>query len=456
MSEGEGRMLIVDDNESLLLALSMYLSPHFKTITTIRNPNLIPEYLSREDYDLILLDMNFKAGATTGNEGLFWMRKILSSSPTVSVVFITAYGDVELAVRAIKEGATDFIQKSWDEQKILSTVLSAYKIRKSRQEILRLKRKQKHLSSHFFSDHNICPGISDSMQKIFSTLDKMAATDANILILGENGTGKEVLAREIHRRSRRANEIFVNVDLGSLHENLLESELFGHEQGAFTDAISDKEGRFEIATGGTLYLDEIGNLPVSLQPKLLSSIQNRKITRVGGVKETAVDIRLITATNRSLYEMVENGTFREDLLYRINTLQIDLPPLRERKEDIPVLADYFLKKYTSKYEKEITGISRTGLEKLGKHHWFGNIRELEHAIEKAVILSERKMLEAGDFQFYSRTGGREWVESLNLAENEKKIIQKALRKHSGNISSTARELGINRSTLYEKIRKYGL
>lgn len=456
MSEREGHMLIVDDNEALLLALSMYLRPHFKTITTIRNPNLIPDHLSREDYDLILLDMNFKAGTTTGNEGLFWMRQILAANPTASVVFITAYGDVELAVRAIKEGATDFIQKSWDEQKILSTVLSAYKIRKSRQEIQQLKRKQQHLSSHFFNDHDLCPGISDSMQKIFETLDKIAATDANILILGENGTGKEVFAREIHRRSHRSNEIFVNVDLGSLHENLFESELFGHEQGAFTDAMSEKEGRFEIATGGTLYLDEIGNLPGSLQPKLLSSIQNRKITRVGGVREIPVDIRLVTATNQSLYEMVENGTFREDLLYRINTLQIDLPPLRERKEDIPVLADHFLKKFARKYGKEISGISRTGLEKMGKHHWFGNIRELEHAIEKAVILTERKVLEAGDFQFYSRTGSREMVESLNLAENEKRIIHKALRKYSGNISSTARELGINRSTLYEKIRKYGL
>ena len=326
MSDKEGRMLIVDDNEALLLALSMYLRPHFNTITTIRNPNLIPDHLSREDYDLILLDMNFKAGATTGNEGLFWMRQILATNPTASVVFITAYGDIELAVRAIKEGATDFIQKSWDEQKILSTVLAAYKIRKSRQEILQLKRKQQHLNSHFFSDHDICTGISESMQKIFETIDKIATTDANILILGENGTGKEVFAREIHRRSNRSDEIFVNVDLGSLHENLFESELFGHEQGAFTDAVSEKEGRFEIATGGTLCLDEIGNLPMSLQPKLLSSIQNRKITRVGGVREIPVDIRLITATNRSLYEMVENGTFREDLLYRINTLQIDIPP----------------------------------------------------------------------------------------------------------------------------------
>jgi DNA-binding NtrC family response regulator len=452
----EGNMLIVDDNEELLLALTMYLKPHFNRITTLKNPGLIPDYISKEDYDLILLDMNFAAGITSGNEGIFWMRRILETDPNTSVVLITAFGDVELAVKAIKEGATDFIQKSWDEQKILSTILSAYKIRKSRQEIQRLKSKQQHLTSHLFSDHDICPGISDSMQKIFDTIDKIASTDANILILGENGTGKEVIAREIHKRSLRSAEIFVNVDLGSLHENLFESELFGYEQGAFTDAKSGKEGRFEIASGGTLYLDEIGNLPVSLQPKLLSAIQNRTITRLGSIKEIQVDIRLITATNKSLYEMAESGDFREDLLYRINTIQIDLPPLRERVEDIPVLADHFLKKFTGKYHKEISGISRTGLEKLKKHNWFGNIRELEHSIEKAVILSERVVLEPGDFQFYSRTAGRELVESYNLAENEKRLIQRALRKYSGNISSTAKELGINRSTLYEKIKKYGL
>ena len=456
MNTKEGSMLIVDDNETLLLALSMYFKPHFKTITTIRNPNLIPDHISKEDYDLILLDMNFTAGVTTGNEGIYWMRQILETNPTASVVLITAYGDVELAVRAIKEGATDFIQKSWDEQKILFTILSAYKIRKSRQEIQRLKQKQQHLNTNLFGNHDICLGISDSMRKISDTIDKIARTDANILILGENGTGKEVIAREIHKRSLRSSEIFVNVDLGSLHENLFESELFGYEQGAFTDAKSGKEGRFEIATGGTLYLDEIGNLPNSLQPKLLSSIQNRTITRLGAVREIPVDIRLITATNKSLYEMAENGDFREDLLYRINTIQIDLPPLRERVEDIPVLANHFRKKYSEKYNKEISGISRTGLEKLRKHHWFGNIRELEHAIEKAIILSETKTLEAGDFQFYSRTAGREPVESFNLAENEKGLIQRALRKYGGNISSTAKELGINRSTLYEKIKKYGL
>jgi len=456
MNSKEGSMLIVDDNDSLLLALSMYFEPHFKTITTIKNPNLIPDHISKEDYDLILLDMNFTAGVTTGNEGIFWMRQILENNPTASVVLITAYGDVELAVKAIKEGATDFIQKSWDEQKILSTILAAYKIRKSRQEIQRLKQKQQHLNTNIFIDHDICLGVSDSIRRIFDTIDKIASTDANILILGENGTGKEIIAREIHKRSNRSAEIFVNVDLGSLHENLFESELFGYEQGAFTDAKSGKEGRFEIASGGTLYLDEIGNLPNSLQQKLLSSIQNRTITRLGAVRDIPVDIRLITATNKSLYEMTENGDFREDLLYRINTIQIDLPPLRERVEDIPVLAYHFLKKFSGKYHKKISGISRTGLEKLGKHHWFGNIRELEHAIEKAVIMSESKTLEAADFQFYSRPAGREMAESYNLAENEKRLIQRALRKYSGNISSTAKELGINRSTLYEKIRKYGL
>jgi DNA-binding NtrC family response regulator len=456
MMAKEGTMLIVDDNEELLLALSMYFTPHFRKVTTLRNPNLIPEYLAKESYDLVLLDMNFTAGNTSGNEGIYWMRQILDADPTASVVLITAYGDVELAVKAIKEGATDFIQKSWDEQKILSTVLSALKIRRSRQEIQRLKSKQQHLSRHLFSDHNLCRGVSDSIQKVFETIDKIAGTDANILILGENGTGKEVIAREIHKRSQRSAEIFVNVDLGSLHENLFESELFGHEKGAFTDAKTAREGRFEVASGGTLYLDEIGNLPVSLQTKLLSAIQWKRVTRLGSHKEIPVDVRLITATNKSLYEMAEDGGFREDLLYRINTLQIDLPPLRERLDDIPVLADFFLRKFSGKYKKEISGISRTGMEKLKKHPWYGNIRELEHSIEKAVILTDKQILDAGDFQFYARGARREQEESFNLAENEKRLINKALRKNGGHISNTAKDLGINRSTLYEKIKKHGL
>jgi DNA-binding NtrC family response regulator len=456
MKKKEGSVLIVDDNKELLHALSLFLSPYFREIRTIQSPNFIPELLESEAFDLILLDMNFTAGETTGNEGIYWMQRILENDASASVVFITAFGDIELAVRAIREGATDFIEKSWDERKILSTVLSAYKIRKSRLEINKLRVKQKHLNSQVFDERDINLGESASMKKISETIGKIASTDANVLILGENGTGKEVVAREIHRRSRRNEEIFVSVDLGSLNENLFESELFGYDKGAFTGAEKEKPGRFEIASGGTLYLDEIGNLPLSLQPKLLSAIQNRKLTRLGSVKEIPFDIRLICATNKPLYDLAENGGFREDLIYRINTIQIDLPPLRERTEDIPAMADYFLGRFRLKYGKKIKGISRTGMEKLTKHSWFGNVRELEHTIEKAVILSDGPVLETGDFQFYSRGGRETQLQNFNLEENEKMLIAQALRRFTGNISLTSRELGINRSTLYDKIRKYGL
>ena len=456
MNKKEGSILIIDDNEELLVALSLYLAPHFREIKTINSPNLIPDYLGRQDYDLILLDMNFTAGITSGNEGIYWMNRILEIDPATSVVFITAFGDIELAVKAIREGATDFIEKSWDEQKILSTVLSAYKIRQSRREIQQLRNKQKHLSETLFEEHKLCLGKSESMKRVTETIEKIATTDANVLILGENGTGKEVVAREIYRKSLRSEEIFVGIDLGSLNENIFESELFGYEKGAFTDAKHAKPGRFEIASGGTLYLDEIGNLPLSLQTKLLSAIQNRKITRLGSNKEIPVDIRLICATNKPLYEMVETGEFREDLLYRINTIQIDIPPLRDRSEDIPLLAEFFLQKYVHKYQKRIIRIGRNGMEKLVKHIWHGNVRELEHSIEKAVILSGRQVLEAGDFQFYSRSDRTAQMQSYNLEENEKKLIGQALRKFNGNISQSAKELGINRSTLYDKMKKYDL
>jgi DNA-binding NtrC family response regulator len=456
MNKKEGRILVVDDNEELLTALSLYLSPYFSEIKTISNPNQIPELIGKDDYDIILLDMNYSPGQTSGNEGIYWMGRILEIDPTASVVFITAFGDVKLAVKAIKEGAADFIEKSWDEKKILSTVLSAYQIRKSRKEIQQLRSKQNHLTEQLHEGKRIMVGESEEMKRIIDTIEKVAGTGVNILILGENGTGKEVIAREIHRLSRRSDEIFVSVDLGSLTENLFESELFGYEKGAFTDARESRPGRFEIATGGTLYLDEIGNLPLSLQSKLLSAIQNREISRLGSHRKIPVDIRLICATNMPLYDMAEKGSFREDLLYRINTIQVDLPPLRDRRDDIPVLAGYFLEKYRRKYGKSITSITRTGLDKLIKHSWYGNIRELEHIIEKAVILSGGKVLEAADFQFFSRQGRLDNPPSLNLLENEKRLIIKVLQKFRGNISQSARELGINRSTLYEKIKKYGL
>lgn len=456
MNEEKGKILIVDDNEELLLALRMFLSQHFTKIEILRNPNMIPEKLEYEDFDLILLDMNFSAGQTSGNEGIYWMNRILEQDPEAGIVFITAYGDVELAVRAMHEGAIDFIEKSWNDSKILSTILSAKKIRKTRLEVKRLREKQKHLSDRIHHDYQLVPPESVSMQKILETADKVAGTDANVLILGENGTGKEVLAREIHRRSNRSGEVFIGVDLGSLHENLFESELFGHMAGAFTDAKQDRTGRFEIANGGTLYLDEIGNLPLNLQSKILSAIQNHEITRIGSNKPKLIDIRLICATNKPLYDMVERGQFREDLLYRINTIQIDIPPLRERIEDIPPLAAFFLEEFSAKYRGRRMKISRSAMERLKKHNWFGNIRELQHTIEKAVILAEGSILTPADIVFYTKSPVREEPEIFNLEENEKRIISLALSRCNGNVSLTSKKLGINRSTLYDKMKKYGL
>ena len=452
----KGKVLIVDDNKELLLALKLMLSPHFMYVKTEANPDKIPELL-KEDFDLVLLDMNFKAGVSSGNEGLFWLRKIREINQSISVVFITAYGDLDLAVKSIKEGAADFIQKSWDQDKILSTVISAYKLNQSKKEISRLLKKQDHLKTTLDADFVFYKGNTPAMQKVYDTIDKVAPTDANILVLGENGTGKELVARDIHHRSLRKNEIFVKVDLGALHENLFESELFGHEKGAFTDAKTAKPGRFEIASGGTLFLDEIGNLSLAMQAKLLSAIQNREITPLGSSRPILTDIRLICATNKQLDEMVEAGTFREDLLYRINTIQIELPPLRERGEDIQQLASLFLQDLAAKYGKPGLSISKLAIEKISKFPWPGNVRELQHSIEKAVILTSENVLKSDDFNFTTRPGELQAIKgSFNIAENEKELIKDALNKYEWNLSRTSRALGINRSTLYDKIKKYGL
>ncbi len=457
MATKQGNILIVDDNEELLIGFKFFLNHHFKEITTLKNPNLIIHELDKKDYDVVLLDMNFSAGANTGNEGLYWMQRIIEKSPDVSVVLITAYGDVELAVKAIKEGAVDFIQKSWDEGKILSTILSAYKHHQAKRKIKNLKDKQQHLSQTLEKDNDFCLGQSPAMQEIWETIKKVAKTDANILILGENGTGKEVIARQIHCNSKRRDEIFVTVDVGALSETLFESELFGHKKGAFTDAKADKSGRFEIATGGTLFLDEIGNISSPLQSKLLSALQNRQVIPIGGSVPVAVDIRLICATNKPLYELSEKGTFREDLLYRINTIQIEIPPLRNRLQDVPPLADFFLKQFNKKYKKAIKKIAAAAMKKLKSHTWPGNIRELRNIIEKAMILTENDKIEPDDIIFQQhKTKNSAATQSFNLAENEKEIIARALKQFNGNMSLTAKKLGINRSTLYDKIKKYGI
>ena len=454
--KGKGKILIVDDNKELLLALKLMITPHFKYVRTESNPDKIHEHL-KEDFDIVLLDMNFKAGVSTGNEGLFWLRKIREINPSISVIFITAYGDLDLAVKSIKEGAADFIQKSWDEDKILSTVISAYKLNQSRKEINRLRKKQTHLKTTLDADFVFYKGSVPVMKKVYDIIDKVAPTEANILILGENGTGKELVARDIHLRSLRKNEIFVKVDLGALHENLFASELFGHEKGAFTDAKEAKPGRFEIASGGSLFLDEIGNLSLSSQAKLLSAIQNREVTPLGSSRPILTDLRLICATNKQLDEMVEAGTFREDLLYRINTIQIEIPPLRERGEDIQHLALLFLQDLAAKYGKPSLSISKLAMEKISKFPWQGNVRELRHSIEKAVILANDDILKSDDFNFTTRSSELQGLKgSYNIAENEKELIKDALNKYEWNLSRTSRALGINRSTLYDKIKKYGL
>lgn len=450
------KLLIIDDNEELLTALRLFLKPYYSSITSIKTPNRIAEFMSKEVFDVILLDMNFSAGVATGNEGLFWLKRILETDPQAIVVMITAYGDIELAVRAIKEGAADFIHKSWDEDKILSTLLAASQLRQSKLEIKKLKNKQEHLIESTTSGFSLCECKSQAMLRVMEMVDKVAGTDANILILGENGTGKEVLAREIHNRSLRNKEIMVSVDLGALSGSLFESEIFGYAKGAFTDAKQDKPGRIEIASGGTLFLDEIGNLPIELQPKLLSVLQNKETTRLGTVQKVKVDFRLISATNMPLIEMVKEKTFREDLLYRINTVQIEIPPLRKRTADIELLAVYFLNKFAEKYNKSAATLTPGAIEKLTRHSWPGNIRELQHEIEKALILADSLTITEKDILADTRSQTVKEYSTFNLMDNEKELIKSALETFDGNMSLTAQKLGINRSTLYEKIKKYGL
>jgi len=452
----EGNILIVDDNKELLLALKLYLQSHFRTIITEHNPNRIKEHIGKHAFDVVMLDMNFKAGINNGNEGLYWMNEVHQLDPDLAVVFITGYSDVELAVKAIKKGAADFIEKSWDEHKILSTLQSVFKLQKSKRDISKLKKKQAHLNACINAGRDVFIGHSAAMQSILSTVNKVAPTDVNVLILGENGTGKEVMARNIHQHSSRKNEIFVSVDIGAVHENLFESELFGHKKGAFTDAKNDHTGRFELASGGTLFLDEIGNLSLAAQAKLLAALQNREITPVGGTRPVAIDIRLICATNMPLQQMVAEGSFREDLLYRINTISIELPALRNRKEDIAGMANFFLAKQADKYNKGSMSLTPKAIEQLQAQAWPGNVRELEHAIEKAVILADMNVIDETQLFLTPRHNTAIDNDCFNLVEHERLLIEKAIKSCKGNMSKASQKLGINRSTLYDKIKKYEL
>ncbi len=458
MLKKTGRVLIVDDDEDILQAARLFLKQHTVVVHTENNPKAIPNCLKNESYDVLFLDMNFAKGATTGQEGFYWLDRTLEIDPSIIVILITAFGDVDMAVRAIKEGATDFVLKPWQNEKLLATLSAALNLRKSRLEAKNLRTRQKQLIEDLDQPFHDFIGVSTSMQEVFDVIQKVGQTDANVLILGENGTGKELVARALHRHSPRSEEVFISVDMGALSETLFESELFGHVKGAFTDAREDRAGRFEISSGGTLFLDEIGNLPLTLQSKLLRVVETRTITRLGSNKSIDIDVRLICATNLPIQDMVAQKEFRQDLLYRINTVEIQIPPLRERPEDIPLLLDHFLKIFCKKYQKNIKRLNAATLKKLEKYHWPGNVRELQHAIERAVIMSDEQTLQPSDFFFASPGGGTDGMmfDDFNLEDIEKTIIRKVISKYGGNISHAAKELGLSRTSLYRRLEKYGL
>ena len=474
----KGTILIVDDNKGVLASLELLLETEFSEIKTAHHPNQIISIINTSPIDVIILDMNFSAGINNGNEGLYWLKRIREIAPALPVVMLTAYGDVELAVKALKNDATDFLLKPWDNRTLVRKIKDAFGSGKKRKNRI--------------PDRNKSPmivGTSPAMQQLMKMVVKVARTDANILITGENGTGKEMLAQEIHRlstrkehsmvtvdihvRSRRQRQMcirdreihrlstrkehsMVTVDMGAISESLFESELFGHERGSFTDAYESRPGKFEAASGSSLFMDEIGNLPLAMQAKLLTVLQNRKITRIGSNKVIPVDIRLLSATNKNIQDMVDSGTFREDLLYRLNTIHLEIPPLRERREDIHLFIDYFMQRYAAKYEKKEIFLHEHALEKLCSYHWPGNIRELQHTIEKAVILCEGDVIRSKDI-FVKQTWSPQFSTTVpNLEEVERQAIETAIRQNDGNLTATAEQLGISRQTLYNKIKRFKL
>lgn len=447
----QGKILIVDDNEDILFALNLLLQPHVEKVKVTTQPERIGHFIETFCPDVILLDMNFHQDASSGQEGFFWLDTILKTDPSAVVIFITAYADTEKAVRAIKAGAADFIPKPWEKEKLLATVSSAVQLKQSRNEVTQLKQQLAALESNRPPLPEII-GESGKMISLLETTEKLRDTDANILILGENGTGKDLIANLLYHSSPRAGKPFVHIDLGCIPESLFESELFGYEKGAFTDAKKEKPGRFEIASGGTLFLDEIGNLTPAMQSKLLTAIEKRQITRLGSTQPVPIDVRLICATNADIHKMVDNKEFRQDLLYRINTIELHIPPLRERGNDILLLADFFLVKFARKYKKDIRSISSSAQRKLLEYAWQGNVRELQHAMERAVILSKSYVLGTDDFML-TNVPGRKKTETFNLAELEQRTIEQALIQCNGNISQAADLLGISRFALYRKMGK---
>ncbi|MBS1486403.1 MAG: sigma-54-dependent Fis family transcriptional regulator [Bacteroidetes bacterium] len=447
---------MIDDDEDVLLAAKILLKKYNHQVIIEKNPNKIPFLLNNDSYDAILLDMNFSKDTTSGKEGFEWLKQIKERDPQAVVIMITAFGDVEMAVRALKEGATDFILKPWQNEKLLATISTAIKLKKSYIEVDKLRKAKQMLEEQISQPFRDLIGKSSALNEVFGLIEKVAKTDANVLILGENGTGKELVARAIHQNSLRRDNSFVSVDMGAITETLFESELFGHKKGAFTDAREDRPGRFELANHGTLFLDEIGNLSMNLQSKLLSALQSRQVTRVGSNQAVEVDIRLVCATNMPLHQMVTEGKFRQDLLYRINTVEINIPPLCDRIDDIPLLAQHFLNFYSRKYHKEVLSIAPEAINKLKKYPWPGNVRELQHAIERAVIMADSNTLQESDFLFSKKGYESPSADSLNLDEVEKQAVIKAIQLHGGNISKAADELGLTRASLYRRMEKYGL
>ncbi len=438
------------------MASRLLLKQYARLVHTEKDPQLLPALLKNESYDLILLDMNFTKDVTSGSEGFHWLSKILEIDPSAVVILVTAYGDVEMAVRAIKAGATDFVLKPWQNEKLLATLSAAMNLRQSYLEVDKLRSQQKLLSADLDLPFHDMIGVCPAMQQVFTTIQKVAATDANVLMLGSNGTGKELVARALHRNSLRRNEVFISVDMGALTETLFEAELFGHKKGAFTDAREDRAGRFEIASGGTLFLDEIGNLSMALQGKLLRVLEERQVYRLGTNSPRPIDIRLICATNLPIYELVEQNEFRQDLLYRINTVEIKLPLLKDRQEDIPLLVEHFLANFSKRYKKPVQKISSAAFQKLQSYRWPGNIRELQHVIERAVIMSDSQLLQPGDFLFPEARSEKGLVfDGYHLDDIQKTVIRKILTQCGGNISKAAQELGLTRTSLYRRMEKYG-
>lgn len=453
MRKKEAHILIVDDDEDILFSARVWLKKFFTEVSCLSQPKNILKFLSEQQVDTVLLDMNFRKGFENGQDGLYWMQEIKTLEPQLPIILMTAYGEVELAVEALKNGASDFILKPWNNEKLYASVNLAVDVSRKNKKLnqwenINIKTNQYQLETQ-----------SPAMQEVMDQISRVSATDANVLLLGENGTGKYVLAEHIHELSERKNQPFVHIDLGSLSENLFESELFGYKKGAFTDAHQDYAGKIENAENGTVFLDEIGNLPLHLQTKLLSLIQNRKLSRIGESKERLLDVRFIFATNENLKKAVAENRFRKDLYYRINTVELNIPSLRERLEDIPTLADYFLDKYKQKYHKPDLVLNEVLISELTQYSWAGNIRELDHCIERSVILSGEKnlkLLMPQDEDSMLREPQHDNVKSLNIEEMEEILIKKALKKHRGNISLAAEDLGLSRAALYRRMEKFSL